>query len=103
MAKSLGVRYVCSNCGATHNKWQGRCSNCGQWNTLVESVQVSTATAGSSGKPLKTADTTVALKEKTARLKSGITEVDEVLGGGFVPGSVGARYRQKHAFITAGS
>jgi DNA repair protein RadA/Sms len=88
MAKSLGVRYVCSNCGATHNKWQGRCSNCGQWNTLVESVQVSTATAGSSGKPLKTADTTVALKEKTARLKSGITEVDEVLGGGFVPGSV---------------
>jgi DNA repair protein RadA/Sms len=88
MAKSLGVRYVCSNCGATYNKWQGRCSNCGQWNTLTESVAVSTATAGSSGRRLKISDTAGALKEKTARIKSGVPEVDEVLGGGFVPGSV---------------
>jgi DNA repair protein RadA/Sms len=88
MARKLGVQFICSNCGATYNKWQGRCSNCGQWNTLVESVEVSTATAGSSGKKLASADAASALTQKTDRIKSGLAEVDEVLGGGFVPGSV---------------
>lgn len=88
MAKSLGVRFTCSNCGATYNKWQGRCGNCGQWNTLVEQVEVTTATAGSSGKKLETKSVTAARKTSTPRLSSGIKEVDEVLGGGFVAGSV---------------
>lgn len=88
MAKSLGVRYVCSNCAATYNKWQGRCSTCGEWNTLVEQVEVTTATAGASGKRLQASDIASALKSRTSRLASGITEIDEVLGGGFVPGSV---------------
>jgi len=88
MAKSLGVRFACSNCGATYNKWQGRCGNCGQWNTLVEQVEVTTATAGSSGKKLETKSVTAARKTSTPRLSSGIKEVDEVLGGGFVAGSV---------------
>ncbi len=88
MAKSLGVRYVCSNCGSSYNKWQGRCSNCGEWNTLVEQVEVSTATAGASGHSLKTESVLTAKKSKTLRLGSGIKEVDDVLGGGFVAGSV---------------
>jgi len=88
MAKSLGVRFVCSNCGATYGKWQGRCSTCGQWNTLTEQVEISTATAGSSGKKLDTESVVDAKRSKVARLKSGIAEVDEVLGGGFVAGSV---------------
>ncbi len=88
MAKALGVKFVCSNCGATYNKWQGRCGTCGEWNTLAEQVEVTTATAGSSGKKIDTQSVTAALKTKLARLKTEINEVDEVLGGGLVPGSV---------------
>jgi DNA repair protein RadA/Sms len=88
MAKSLGVKYVCSNCGAAYNKWQGRCSTCGNWNTITEQIEVSTATAGSSGKKLAPKSVSSALGVKTPRLSSGIKEVDEVLGGGFVAGSV---------------
>jgi DNA repair protein RadA/Sms len=88
MAKSLGVKFVCSNCGAAHSKWAGRCNNCGQWNTLVEQVEISTATIGTSGKQLKTESIAGALKNKLPRLTSGIAEVDEVLGGGFIAGSV---------------
>lgn len=88
MAKSLGVKFTCSNCGAAYNKWQGRCSTCGEWNTLVEQVEVSTATAGSSGRKLPTESLSAARETRTARLSSGIKEVDEVLGGGFVAGSV---------------
>lgn len=88
MAKSLGVKFVCSNCGATYAKWQGLCSSCGQWNTLAEQVEISTATAGASGRSLKTESVVSARKTKTSRLGSGIKEVDEVLGGGFVAGSV---------------
>jgi DNA repair protein RadA/Sms len=88
MAKSLGVKFVCSNCGAAYNKWQGRCGTCGNWNTITEQIQVSTATAGSSGKKLAPKSVSSALGTKTPRLSSGIAEVDEVLGGGFVAGSV---------------
>jgi DNA repair protein RadA/Sms len=88
MAKALGIKYTCSNCGAIYGKWQGRCSTCGQLNTLTEQVEVSTATAGSSGKKLATSTASQALSTKTQRLNSGIKEVDEVLGGGFVAGSV---------------
>src|SRR5579862_3545720 len=88
MARKLAVQYVCSNCGAAYGKWQGRCGSCGQWNTLTEQVEVSTATAGASGQRLQTGDLSKALSARTPRLKTGIAEVDEVLGGGFVAGSV---------------
>lgn len=88
MAKTLGVRFVCSNCGGAYNKWQGRCGTCGEWNTLGEQVEVSTATAGTSGKKVPALDIAGALKGRIKRLTSGIEEVDSVLGGGFVPGSV---------------
>jgi len=88
MVKSLGIKYTCSNCGATYNKWQGRCGTCGQWNTITEQIEVTTATAGSSGKKLAPKSVSSALSVKTPRLHSGIDEVDEVLGGGFVAGSV---------------
>ena len=88
MAKKLGVKYVCSNCGEGFNSWTGRCSNCGEWNTLQQQVEVSTATAGASGKSLAIESLTKAMNTRTPRLSTGMPEVDEVLGGGIVAGSV---------------
>ncbi len=88
MGKALAVKYICSNCGAAFTSWQGRCNNCGEWNTLEQQVEVSTATAGSSGKGLKTETIAKAARTEAKRLSTKITEVDEVLGGGLVAGSV---------------
>ena len=88
MAKALGVRYVCSNCGAAYGSWQGRCSNCGEWNTLQQQVEVSTATAATSGKGLQVESITKAAASEAKRLSTKISEIDEVLGGGLVAGSV---------------
>lgn len=88
MAKALGVRYVCGNCGATFSSWQGRCSNCGEWNTLQEQLELSTSAAATSGKGLQTETIAKAAKSESKRLSTGIAEADEVLGGGLVAGSV---------------
>jgi DNA repair protein RadA/Sms len=88
MAKSLGVKFVCSNCGAGYSTWTGRCQSCGEWNTLQEQVEVNAVSAKSSGNKLKVEDVTKAAAEKTERLLSGISDVDVVLGGGIVAGSV---------------
>ncbi len=88
MVKKLGVKYVCSNCGATSGTWTGRCQNCGEWNTLTEQLEVSTATAGASGKSLQSETLAQAAKTRTARITTGIADVDLVLGGGIVPGSI---------------
>jgi len=88
MAKALGVKFVCSNCGTGYGSWSGRCGNCGEWNTLVEQVEISTATAGASGKPLTSDSLAAGAKSRQPRVKTTIAEVDEVLGGGLVAGSV---------------
>ena len=89
MAKrALGVRYVCDKCGENYSSWTGRCRNCGEWNTLVEQVEVSTSTAGASGRPLEIQSVTKAAAVKSPRIHSGMEEVDVVLGGGLVAGSV---------------
>jgi DNA repair protein RadA/Sms len=77
--------YVCSSCAASFSKWAGRCSECGSWNTLEE-VKAASATA--------TADRVeaVSLREIPAdpkqRTASGSQELDRVLGGGLVRGSI---------------
>lgn len=89
MAKKQAVRYVCSNCGFQTSSWTGRCPECGEWNTLDEQLTpaaISAATA--SGRALTTQDLTVVAQKAEKRLASGIIEVDDVLGGGLVPGSV---------------
>ncbi len=88
MAKTLGVRYVCSACGEAFNAWTGRCRACGEWNTLEEQVEISAGSAGASGHKLTIETVDKAVKIKTARLETGIRELDEVLGGGIVAGSV---------------
>ncbi len=90
MAKS-SVKFVCSNCGALSASWSGRCHVCGEWNTLQEQAEivVGKKTANYSAEKLPTrslADVKKAGQEK--RLSTRLREVDTVLGGGFVPGSV---------------
>jgi len=87
-------QFVCQSCGAKYSRWSGRCEQCGQWNSLVEEAVAQTTSAGFGGrkvsgavalKPSKLDDVEVA---KLPRFSSGLGEVDQVLGGGIVPGSV---------------
>lgn len=90
MAKKSGVRFVCSNCGAVASAWAGRCSVCGEWNTLQEEAVLMPA-SGASGKPKQldiVSPAQVSKKDDQRRIKVGISDVDTVLGGGLVPGSV---------------
>jgi DNA repair protein RadA/Sms len=90
MAKAK-VQYVCTECGASHAKWNGQCSDCGAWNTLEEAALPTTTKnprfAGYAGASHVTAMNEVAL-EADPRSNTGIDELDRVLGGGLVHGSV---------------
>ncbi|HEU4658304.1 MAG TPA: DNA repair protein RadA [Capillimicrobium sp.] len=90
--------HVCSDCGHTETRWQGKCPGCGAWNTLVEERAPQPA-AGGRGKlggaaasARARAARPVALRDvqtpRLARLSTGIGEFDRVLGGGLVPGSL---------------
>ena len=90
------VGFRCSTCGAEAPRWSGRCPGCGAWNTLLESRTPPAAPGGCGagqlrprGRPVAvpTAITAVDL-EAAAPVPTGLAELDRVLGGGFVPGSV---------------
>jgi DNA repair protein RadA/Sms len=94
MAK-LRLVHRCTECGSAHPKWSGRCSACGEWNTLVEDVESSDATAVASlaaGMALRPPGVAQRIGEVDALVgrpqPTGLTELDRVLGGGIVPGSV---------------
>ncbi len=67
--------------------WAGRCSNCGEWNTLQEEVELGGAAPGQSGHAIKTASVVDVVSRDQPRLKSGMSELDTIFGGGIVPGS----------------
>jgi len=83
--------FVCQECGYQAAKWAGRCPDCGQWNTLVEEIPVAPV-AGSRRPSLRPAAAPVALPAvalgATPRLPLALREVNQVLGGGIVPGSL---------------
>ena len=89
MAKK-NIRFECSNCGAIAATWSGRCHSCGEWNTMQEQLLVdSVSTATKSGFALTPSTISkIAKSTKEPRIPSGMNEVDTVLGGGFVAGSV---------------
>ena len=96
MKEKLKTVYVCSECGETYHKWQGQCSSCRAWNTLEEDVvvQQSKSAAVKDGLNFTTADTItfqqlhqVDADDKHIRIKTGIGELDRVLGGGIVQGA----------------
>lgn len=80
------IIYVCSNCGEEYVKWQGKCSNCGAWNTLKEfKSQKLKIKSDESVEIVNLAKVTV---PKTHRISVKISEFDRVLGNGLVPGSI---------------
>jgi DNA repair protein RadA/Sms len=91
MAKARNV-HRCSECGAAHPAWLGRCGTCGAWGTLVEEVAVTAASAsvraaragaGALARPISDDD-----GPTEPPVPTGLAELDRVLGGGLVPGSV---------------
>src|SRR5580704_16380125 len=85
--------YVCQNCGAITQRWQGKCESCGEWNTIIEEGAAlgvggggAAARRGAAGRPFALEDLSGASKTEP-RLVTGIAELDRVAGGGFVPGS----------------
>lgn len=91
MAKTK-INYVCTQCGAIQPKWMGKCPDCGSWNTLVENVEAPVSRFASSAVP-QTAKFTVQKLEQIdsseeQRYLTQMEELNRVLGGGIVPGSV---------------
>ena len=88
----LKTSYCCQNCGAKHSKWLGQCSSCKEWNTLVEEVikKSSKVDLGLSNDQLKSRALLVndIDFEKDPRLLIQDKELNRVLGGGIVPGSL---------------
>lgn len=88
--------YVCSNCGHEAPKWLGRCPDCGEWSTFVEEARESKKAVGFAERATRTkraGGRTMSLDEvppaeSEGRTETGISELDRVLGGGIVPGSM---------------
>ena len=77
--------FVCSACGTESAKWHGQCPGCGAWNTLAEEATSAATAPRAAVKPVRLADVRA---ERHARLTTGIGELDRILGGGLVPGSL---------------
>lgn len=99
MAKEkMKTVYVCTNCGEISSRWMGRCLSCGEWNTMTEDVVKEAAGKGLSASQSARANSGVLITasklkdisttEEKSRIVTGITELDRVLGGGIVLGSV---------------
>src|SRR5215217_8580868 len=94
MARSAIV-FSCSACGHESPKWHGRCPGCGEWNSFVEEARPTPAarvgangTRRSAARALKPVPLSEVQAPAVARLSTGIGELDRVLGGGLVPGSL---------------
>ncbi len=90
------TRFVCQNCGYESTGWLGRCPSCGEWNSLVEEKipeqkrerRKTTRTSSTGGTPALPVPLRSVSLTTAARLATGIEELDRVLGGGIVPGSL---------------
>jgi len=89
MAKSKIIFY-CQNCGTQSATWLGRCKNCGQWNTFVEEIVQSSSTKSKDVFAMQSVPQLISeiTDEPMSRISSAIGELDRVLGGGIVGGSL---------------
>ena len=86
-------RFVCNACGAHTTQWMGQCPDCYAWNSLAETPIVAPTGARTRGRPStadasRIQDVAEVTVERDSYIKTGIDELDRVLGGGLVPGSV---------------
>ena len=93
MAKKAKTVFMCTECGNEYTAWQGQCTFCGSWNTIVEhKVAPAEEAAGDKRRRLGGEARPVKLgrvgTEEHARMSTGLSELDRVLGGGIVPGSL---------------
>lgn len=96
MATKSKTVYVCSNCGYETVKWLGKCPDCGEWATLQEEIRETAVSAGKIGKAasmrssrsLKSLSLHEIQPDNELRYKTGMKELDRVLGGGIVKGSL---------------
>ncbi|MEL7544531.1 MAG: DNA repair protein RadA [Pseudomonadota bacterium] len=90
MAKAKAT-FVCQSCGAVTNQWAGRCSACGEWNSIIEEAAEPLAVPGVAAPKKKGSALTLEGLEgdfdETPRIETGMPELDRVLGGGLVAGS----------------
>ena len=89
MARAV-EQFVCQSCGAAHGKWSGRCSACGEWNTIAEEAQREAPPRGlgkAKGRVLEFRKLDQHGEMEGPRTASGLGEFDRVCGGGLVPGS----------------
>lgn len=79
--------HVCQECGSTHPRWVGRCASCGAWGSVVESTRDAglTRVGAPAARPVRLGELSLA---PAVRIRSEVDELDRVLGGGFVPGSL---------------
>src|SRR5215204_3089537 len=96
---TIKTHFICSNCGHPEPKWLGRCPDCGEWSTFVEEVREEKKAAGLAARaanakgPRRVAGSTLALHEvpterEGGRIDTGVGELNRILGGGIVPGSI---------------
>ncbi len=97
MAKTkTKTTFYCQSCGAQHTQWMGQCSRCHEWNTIVEEVVAKSASSSvswqqsrkSDNRTVKAQSVTKIQSEDLKRISSRNNELDRVLGGGIVPGSL---------------
>ncbi len=89
MAKKQTIVFFCNECGYESSKWLGKCPACGKWNTFVEEKVIENSTNKEKN---KTKSEVIKLneveKKTTIRIQTEVKELDRVLGGGFVKGSL---------------
>jgi len=89
----IKTQYACTQCGAVSPKWSGQCGECGQWNCLVEQIEAKPSTkssrfAGYAGADKQLQKLSEVTHQENARIGTRLSELDRVLGGGLVAGSV---------------
>lgn len=90
MAKAKKTIYFCQNCGHEESKWLGQCPMCKEWNTFVEEKVTHSSTTAATRRQMESKIVTLSSVETNddERMETGIGELDRVLGGGIVPGSL---------------